>query len=81
MRVDGTLAATQGGDGLVRVWEIGTLSEIARIEAAPTTAALALSPDDRWLTTLEPPDTIRLWALAPDDLIQQVCRWLAKPCP
>jgi WD40 repeat protein len=81
IQADGTLAATQGDDGLVRIWDVETLSEIARIESSPSTAALALSPDDRWLATLEPPDAVRLWAVAPDELIQQACRWLAEPCP
>jgi hypothetical protein len=81
IQADGTLAATQGDDGLVRIWDVETLSEIARIESSPGTAALALSPDDRWLATLEPPDVVRLWAVAPDELIQQACRWLAEPCP
>lgn len=78
---DGARAATQGRDGLVRIWDVDTVNEIARIEASPLTAALALSPDGRWLATLEPHATVRLWAVAPDELVEQVCRWVRERCP
>ena len=81
MLADGTLAATLGSDRVARIWRTGGPNEIARIETVRATEALALSLDHRWLAALEEPGTVRLWALAPEDLIQQACRWLEAPCP
>jgi WD40 repeat protein len=77
----GTLTATLGTDGLVRIWNAEGQNEIARIESIRSTKALALSSDQRWLAALEEAGTVRVWALAPDDVIQQACRWLEAPCP
>ena len=78
---DGTLTATLGSDGLVRIWKTQAQDEIARIEATHPTRALMLSSDQRWLAALEEAGTVRVWAIAPADLIQQACRWLKAPCP
>jgi WD40 repeat protein len=78
---DGTLAATVGSSNIVRIWDINSRNEIARIESAQAVRALALSNDDQWLATLDEVGTVRLWALAPNVLIQQACHWLAGPCP
>jgi WD40 repeat protein len=43
---DGTLAATAGGDKLVKIWDIATQKETARIEAHSTQVlAVAFKPD------------------------------------
>ena len=81
MQGDGTLAATMGRNGIVRIWKMDNRDEIARIESTQGVKALALSNDGRWLSTLEDAGTVGLWLLAPGDLIQQACRWLDAPCP
>ena len=82
MQRDGTIAATMGKDGIVRVWKTIDGGEIARIDAGSAgQEALALSNDGRWLATLEDAGTFHVWALTPADLIEQACRWLPGPCP
>ncbi len=81
MQGDGKLAATMGKDGLVRIWDMGSRNEIAQIETTKGVRAIALSPEGRWLATLDDAGSAQLWSLAPDDLIQQACNGLAEPCP
>ena len=78
---NGTLAATMGADGEMRVWEIVTPNEVARIENSKPVVSMALSNDHRWLATLAHGGTVQLWAIQPPDLIQQACRWVTEPCP
>ena len=47
---DSTQLATVG-PGIVRVWDIATQTEIARIETDATVSALAFSPKNRYLAT------------------------------
>ena len=77
----GTLAATAGSDGSVRIWKMVDREEIARITSVQELAAIALSNDGRWLATLDAAGTVRLWTLASGDLIEQACRWVPEPCP
>jgi WD40 repeat protein len=78
---DGTLAATTGRNGVVRIWDMGSRNEIAQIESANAVRGIALSNDSRWLATLEDTGSIRLWLLAPGDLIEQACYGVAETCP
>jgi len=77
----GTIAATMGSDGMMRIWEIDGRKEVARIEIAPTVRMMALSNDHRWLATLDHGGMVQLWAIKPPDLIQQACRWVKESCP
>lgn len=81
MQGDGTLAATMGRDGLVRIWDMTSRNEIAQIETTKGVRAIALSHGGRWLAALDDAGAVRLWSLAPGDLIQQACYGVAEPCP
>ena len=43
--------------------------------------AFAVSPDGRWIVTLDTGGISRLWAIQPEDLIAQACTRLRKPRP
>jgi WD40 repeat protein len=77
----GSLVATKGKDDEMLIWDLAGSTMIARIPNVQPLRALALSNDQRWLAGLEKDGVGRLWLLNPEDLIQQVCRWLDEPCP
>jgi WD40 repeat protein len=76
----GTLAATAGRDRTIRIWEIPSGREIARIENTDPVEHLALSADSRWIAALSA-GIVRLWLVQPDELIAQACARLRSPCP
>lgn len=80
-QMDGLRAVTMDHSQSIRIWETATGREVARLAASRPARALALSSDGRWLAALAPGRQIDLWALAPDDVIAQACRWLDDPCP
>jgi WD40 repeat protein len=77
----GTLIAVLGGDDAIHVWDIKTGEEIARLTEVGVIIAFAVSPDGRWIVTLDTGGISRLWAIQPEDLIAQACAPLHKPCP
>lgn len=77
----GTLVATVGRNGQVRVWDLGdTATEIVRLDHDLVPADVALSPDGRWLVAAAGP-RVRLWALRAQDLIAQACARVSLDCP
>jgi len=78
---DGRRAVTMDAKRSIRVWEIASGQEVARITADHAARALELSDDGRWLAALGTDGRVRLWAIAPGDLIAQACQWLKNPCP
>ena len=81
IRADGAQAVTAARNNEVRLWDVASGLELTRLTADQLPRALALSPDGRWLATLSGDRDIGLYALRPDDLIAQACRWLDAPCP
>jgi len=77
----GSLIAVLGGDDAIHVWDIRTSEEIARMAEVGVFSAFAVSPDGRWIVTLDAGGIARLWAIQPEDLIAQACTQLRKPCP
>ncbi|MEN8259440.1 MAG: TIR domain-containing protein [Pseudomonadota bacterium] len=78
---NGPLVATTGFDRNIRIWNLADGLEVARIEEQNPVTSLALSPDGRWLVTLNEAGVARLWAVQPGDLIAQACARLTPPCP
>jgi WD40 repeat protein len=77
----GSSIAVLGGDNAIHVWDIRTSEEIARLMEVGVISAFAVSPDGRWIVTLDAGGILCLWALQPEDLIAQACAQLRGPCP
>ena len=77
----GSLIAVLGGDDAIHVWDIRTSEEIARLTEVGVFSVFAVSPDGRWIVTLDAGSISRLWAIQPEDLIAQACTQLREPCP
>ncbi|CAL76028.1 hypothetical protein; putative WD40 repeat [Bradyrhizobium sp. ORS 278] len=75
---DGRHLALIGLKDTVRVWEVGTQSEIARIETLPDVKSLLFSPRGRYLATLQENGTVRTWLLRGEDLVAEVCSRLTR---
>ncbi|MGI8601562.1 MAG: DUF1553 domain-containing protein [Verrucomicrobiales bacterium] len=59
---DGTLLATAGGDKLVKVWELGTQKELARLEGhTAQVLTLAFNADATQLITGGTDEQLKLW--------------------
>ena len=69
---DGRLLATSGS-GVVRVWEIATQVEIARLEQLDDVRDLIFSPKARYVATVGQNDSLRIWLLDPADLLATAC--------
>jgi WD40 repeat protein len=77
----GSSIAVLGGDDAIHVWDIRIGEEIARLMEVGVISAFAVSPDGRWIVTLDAGGILRLWAIQPEDLIAQACAQLRGPCP
>ncbi len=67
----GPVIVTHGAGFDTRVWDLASAVEFARIEHEWEPVRLRVSPDGRWLASLERDGALRLWALQPADLIAQ----------
>ena len=74
---DSRLLATSGSD-IVRVWEVATRVETARIEGTTELQGIAFSPRGRYLASISRNDVSRVWLLEPTDLIEVACRRLSR---
>jgi len=72
LSADSSLLAT-AGSGVIRIWEIATRTEIARMEGAADVTGLLFSPDGRYLATLSPHGVIHVKLLRAGDLIDAAC--------
>jgi WD40 repeat protein len=62
---DGRLLATAGGDGAVRLWDLGTNTELRRVGGpGDRLTGVAFSPDGRLLAASGTDADVRLWDLA-----------------
>jgi WD40 repeat protein len=74
---DSRLLATSGSD-IVRVWEVATRVETARIEGTTELQGIVFSPRGRYLASISRNDVSRVWLLEPADLIEVACRRLSR---
>jgi WD40 repeat protein len=64
---DGSLLATAGGDGTVRLWDVATQQQVGLSMDASTAEgvnAVAFTPDGSLLATAGGDGTVRLWDVA-----------------
>ena len=74
---DSRLFATAGSN-VVRIWEVATQAEIARIEDAAELRELTFSPSGRYLATIGNKDISRVWLLQSADLIDVACARITR---
>ncbi len=58
---DGRMLATGGSDGYVRIWDVGSYRELARLPGYGRSAGLEFSPDASLLATPQADNAVRLW--------------------
>ena len=61
---DGRLLATAGSDGSVRVWDVGSYRELARLAGYGRSSGLEFSPDSTLLATAQADNSVRLWDMS-----------------
>ena len=68
-------AATAGGDGTARLWDVATHRQIGvPMTVAPAVIAVAFSPDGKVLATADTDGTAQLWDVAfPSNLLRVTC--------
>jgi WD40 repeat protein len=58
---DGRTLATCGTDAALRLWNAGTLQEIALLRVNAGVQAVAFSPDGQWLAAAAIGGTVHVW--------------------
>jgi hypothetical protein len=71
---DGQWLATTGPDRTLRVWELSTRQEQARLELQAPARAIAFAAGGTRLAVLDEEGVVRVWPLALGDLLAQACR-------
>lgn len=75
-RPDGKQWATAGGDGIVRIWDVASRSEVAALkDHAKPVLTVAWSPDGRYISTGGADATVRIWQGATGEPVATL------PCP
>jgi len=60
-------------DGMVRLWDITTRTELARVAHPAPITAVAFSADGRYLGSVGNGGTARVWTWRPSDLVEEAC--------
>lgn len=71
---DGQWLATTGPDRTLRVWELATRQEQARLELQAPARAITFSADGARVAVLDEEGFVRVWPLSLPDLLAQACR-------
>jgi WD40 repeat protein len=72
------LATIPGENGPVRLWDINTRDEVARIENVRSVDKLSLSPQARYLATTDRDGISQVWLLRTRDLVAEACSRLTR---
>lgn len=72
---DSKTLASAGRDGVVRIWEAASASEVRSLVHPAAVAAVRFAPDDRTLATGAADGTVRIWSTAGE----QLAMWPAHP--
>ncbi|MGM9489688.1 TIR domain-containing protein [Ideonella sp. YS5] len=71
---DGQWLATTGPDRTLRVWEVSTRQEQARLELQAPARAIVFAAGGTRVAVLDEEGAVRVWPLTPVDLLAQACR-------
>jgi len=75
---DGSLVASAGQDGMVRVWDIAAAREIIRFGFKDQVLAVRFSADGETLTVIARSGRVGVWPLAYEDPVAEACRGLRR---
>jgi WD40 repeat protein len=69
---DGSRLATGAGDGTILVWDVATGTELFALKQTGYTAALAVSPDGRWIVSGSDGNEVKVWNAAIGELVNSL---------